>query len=192
MLRRLYARALLLAGSRHAEWWLAAVACAEASVLPLPPDALLVPMVVARPERAWRLAAVCTAGSVAGGAIGYLIGYALFDVVAVPLLRAYHYEAGLSRFRDAYATWGVWVILLKGLTPIPYKLVTIASGAARFDFATFMAASLLTRGARFFLEAWLLRRFGPQASRIIERRLALVLGVAVTAAVAGVAAVALL
>ena len=192
VLNRLYASALALAGGRFAPWWLAAVAFAEASFLPIPPDALLVPMVVARPQRGWMFAVIATLGSVAGGALGYLIGYALFDVIAVPLLRAYHYEAGLVRFRDAYATYGVWVILLKGLTPIPYKLVTIASGAAKFDFGLFMVASLVTRGARFLLEAGLLKRFGPEASRIIERRLALVLGITVAAAMAGVAAVALL
>ncbi len=190
MLRRLYPRLLALAAGRLAPFWLAAVAFAEASFFPLPPDMLLVPMVLARPARAWRLATICTAASVAGGALGYLIGYALFDTIAVPVLRAYHYEAGLARFRDAYAAYGVWVILLKGVTPIPYKLVTIASGAAHFDFAVFMAASLATRGARFFLLAWLVRRFGPQAATLIERRLGLVLGAAALAAVAGVAALA--
>lgn len=190
MLRRHYPRLLALAASRPAPLWLTGVAFAEASFLPVPPDMLLVPMALARPDRAWRLAAICTAGSVAGGALGYLIGYALFDTLAVPLLRAYHYQAGLARFRDAYAVYGVWVILLKGVTPIPYKLVTIASGAAHFDFAVFMAASLATRGARFFLLAWVVRRFGAGAAALIERRLGLVLGAAALAAVAGVAALA--
>ena len=174
MIQRLYRRVLALAASRHAPWWLAAVAFAESSVFPVPPDALLVPMALARPGRAWRLATICTAASVAGGALGYLIGYALFDQLARPLLHAYHYEAAFARFQATYAKWGLWVILIKGLTPIPYKIVTIASGAARFDFPLFMAASLVTRGVRFFLLAALLRRFGEPVRDFIERRLALV------------------
>lgn len=174
MIQRLYHRVLALAASRHAPWWLAAVAFAESSVFPVPPDALLVPMALARPGRAWRLATICTAASVAGGALGYLIGYALFDQLAQPLLHAYHYEAAFARFQATYAKWGLWVILIKGLTPIPYKIVTIASGAARFDFPLFMAASLVTRGVRFFLLAALLRRFGEPVRDFIERRLALV------------------
>ncbi len=174
MIQRLYRRVLTLAAAPHAPWWLAAVAFAESSFFPVPPDALLVPMALARPGRAWRLAAICTAASVAGGALGYLIGYALFDQLALPLLRAYHYESAFTRFQATYARWGLWVILVKGLTPIPYKIVTIASGAARFDFPLFMAASLLTRGVRFFLLAALLRRFGEPVRDFIERRLALV------------------
>ena len=174
MIQRLYRRVLALAASRHAPWWLAAVAFAESSFFPVPPDALLVPMALARPGRAWRLAAICTGASVAGGALGYLIGYALFDQLARPLLHAYHYEAAFARFQSTYARWGLWVILIKGLTPIPYKIVTIASGAAKFDFPLFMAASVVTRGVRFFLLAALLRRFGEPVRDFIERRLALV------------------
>ena len=174
MLQRLYSRVLALAASPNAPWWLAAVAFAESSFFPLPPDALLVPMALARPHRAWRFAAICTVASVAGGALGYLIGYALFDQLARPLLHAYHYEAAFARFQATYARWGLWVILVKGLTPIPYKIVTIASGAARFDFTVFMMASVVTRGLRFFLVAALLRRFGPPVRDFIERRLTLV------------------
>ncbi|MBV9735140.1 MAG: DedA family protein, partial [Acidisphaera sp.] len=140
MLRRLYDRVLALAGSPRAPWWLAAMAFAEASFFPIPPDALLIPMAIARPDRAWRFAALCTVGSVAGGALGYFIGYALFNEIAAPLLRAYGYTAALARFQAMYAQYGLWVILIKGLTPIPYKIVTIASGAARFDFPLFMVA----------------------------------------------------
>jgi membrane protein YqaA with SNARE-associated domain len=131
-------------------------------------------MALARPDRALRLAAICTAASVAGGALGYLIGYALFDVLATPLLHAYHYEAAFARFQETYARYGVYVILVKGLTPIPFKIVTIASGAAHFDFAVFLAASLVTRGARFFLLAILLRYFGEPVRAFIETRLVLV------------------
>jgi membrane protein YqaA with SNARE-associated domain len=174
MLRRLYDRVLALAGRPNAPWWLAAIAFAESSFFPVPPDVLLVPMALARPERAWRLAAICTVSSVAGGVLGYLIGYWLFEAIAQPLLHAYHYEAAFARFEQTYAQYGVWVILVKGLTPIPYKIVTIASGVAHFDFAVFLAASLVTRGLRFFLLAALLRKFGAPVRTFIEQRLVLV------------------
>ncbi len=174
MLDRLYQRVLALSASRHAPWWLALVSFAEASFFPVPPDVVLVPMALARPGLAWRYAAICTAASVAGGALGYLIGYALFDQLAAPLLHAYHYDAAFARFQETYARWGLWVILVKGLTPIPYKIVTIASGAAKFDFAVFMAASAATRGARFFLVATLLHFYGDHVRVFIERRLTLV------------------
>jgi len=174
MLQRLYHRVLALSASRYAPWWLAAISFAEASFFPIPPDVLLVPMALARPDRAWRLALICTVASVTGGALGYLIGYALFDVLAEPILHAYHYDAAFARFQDTYAKWGLWVILIKGITPIPYKIVTIASGAANFSFPLFMAASLVTRGARFFLVATLLHYFGEPVRDFIERRLTLV------------------
>jgi membrane protein YqaA with SNARE-associated domain len=185
MLTRFYHWVLALAASPRASWWLAAVAFAESSFFPVPPDALLIPMVIARPERAFRLAAICTVGSVAGGALGYFIGYELFDVLARPLLDAYHYQDAFARFQATYATYGLWVILIKGLTPIPYKIVTIASGAAHFDFAVFMVASIVTRGARFFLVAALLRQFGTPVRDFIERRLTLVTTVAAAAVVGG-------
>ena len=174
MLQRLYRRVLALSAGPYAPAWLAAIAFAESSFFPIPPDVLLIPMALARPDRAWRLAGICTVASVIGGAFGYLIGYALFDVVAVPLLHAYHYEAAFERFRQTYAEWGLWVILIKGLTPIPFKIVTIASGAAQFNFPLFIAASIVTRGARFFLVATLLHYFGEPVRTFIERRLTLV------------------
>ncbi len=164
-----------LAVRPDAVWWLAGVSFAESSFLPLPPDPLLLAMSLAKPERAWWLATVCTVGSVAGGVLGYVIGYALFDVLAQPLLHAYGYEAGFARFTEMYAKYGLWVILLKGLTPIPFKIVTIASGAAKYNFAVFLLASFITRGGRFFLIAALLRRYGEGARDFVERRLALVL-----------------
>lgn len=182
MLRRLYDRVLALAASRRAPVWLAVISFTESSFFPIPPDALLIPMCLARPDRAWRLAAICTVSSVLGGALGYYIGYALFEVLAAPIIQFYHYEAAFERFKATYAEWGLWVILVKGATPIPYKIVTIASGAASFDFTVFMLASIVTRGARFFLVAGLLRRYGERVRDFIERRLTLV----TTAAVAGV------
>jgi membrane protein YqaA with SNARE-associated domain len=182
MLRALYDRVLALAAHRRAPAYLAAVSFAESSVFPIPPDAMLIPMCIARPERAYRYAAVCTAASVLGGVLGYLIGLYLFEALAEPVLRAYGYADALARFQGWYDRWGALVILIKGLTPIPYKIVTIASGAAHFSFAAFLAASVATRGARFFLLAFLLRRFGPPVRDFIERRLTLV----TTGAAAGI------
>jgi membrane protein YqaA with SNARE-associated domain len=192
MLRRLYDKTLRLAASPNAPWWLAAVAFIESSVFPIPPDAVLIPMVLARPDRAWRLALICTLGSVAGGALGYLIGYAVFDQLARPVIDFYGYGQKFVAFQDLYARWGLWVILIKGMTPIPYKIVTIASGAAHFNFAVFMAASLATRAARFFLVAGLLKAFGPPIRDFIERRLTLVTSVAAAGVVGGFLALRLL
>ena len=192
MLRRLYDRVLALAASRLAPVWLAVISFAESSIFPIPPDALLIPMCLARPDRAWRLALICTVASVLGGVLGYFIGYALFEVIAEPILRLYHYEAAFERFKATYAEWGLWVILIKGATPIPYKIVTIASGAASFNFAVFMAASIATRGARFFLVAGLLRAYGEPVREFIERRLTLVTTLGVLGVVGGFALLKLL
>lgn len=185
MLRRLYLRTLALAASPRAPWWLAAIAFAEASCFPIPPDALLIPMALARPREAWRFATICTVASVIGGALGYFIGYAVFDQLARPLIRFYGYGDRFAAFQALYAQYGLWVILIKGLTPIPYKIVTIASGAAHFDFWVFMAASIVTRGMRFFLVAALLRVFGTPVRDFIERRLALVTGALAAGVVGG-------
>lgn len=185
MLRTLYDRLLMLAGSPRAELWLALVAFAESSFFPVPPDALLLPMVLARPQHAYRFAAICTAASVVGGMVGYLIGATLYEQVAAPLVRFYHYEAGMQSFREGFAANGAWIILLKGLTPIPYKIVTITAGLAQFDFPTFVAASVITRGGRFFLVAALVRRFGAPIQAFIEKRLMLVTTVSAVVIVAG-------
>jgi membrane protein YqaA with SNARE-associated domain len=174
MLRNLYTRVMALAASPNAAWWLALIAFAESSFFPIPPDALLVPMALARPRAAWRFAAICTAASVAGGALGYLIGFAVFDQVARPILDIYGYGQAYAAFQAKFQEYGLWIILIKGLTPIPYKIVTIAAGAARFDFLPFMLASVLTRGARFFLVATLLHFFGDRVRDFIEKRLTLV------------------
>ena len=174
MLKRFYDRVIALAGHRHAGWWLVAVAFAEASFFPIPPDALLVAMGIARPRRVWVYAILATIGSVAGGALGYYIGYAVFDRLAQPIIHFYHMDHAFQAFQAKFTRYGLYVILIKGLTPIPYKIVTIAAGAARFNFALFMAASLVTRGGRFFLVAAIIRLFGEAARDFIERRLMLV------------------
>ena len=186
MLRRFYDRVLLLSASPRAPLWLALVSFAESSFFPIPPDALLVPMALARPARAWRLAAICTAASVVGGMLGYLIGYALYDQVALPLIRFYHLQAKADAFVAGFQQYGLWIILIKGLTPIPYKIVTIASGLAHFDFPLFMAASVATRGARFFLVAALIRFYGEPVRAFIERRLTLVTSLTAAGIVGGV------
>jgi membrane protein YqaA with SNARE-associated domain len=174
MLASLYARVMALAASPNAAWWLALIAFAESSFFPIPPDALLLPMALAKPRTAWRFAAICTAASVTGGALGYLIGFAVFDQVARPILDLYGYGPAFEAFQAKFREYGLWIVLIKGLTPIPYKIVTIAAGAARFDFTTFMAASVLTRGVRFFLVATLLHFFGDAVRDFVERRLTLV------------------
>jgi membrane protein YqaA with SNARE-associated domain len=185
MLRHLYDRVLALAGSRLAPVWLAVISFTESSFFPIPPDALLIPMCLARPDRAWRLALICTISSVLGGAFGYLIGYALFEVLAAPVIRFYHYEAAFERFKATYDQYGLWVILIKGFTPIPFKIVTIASGAASFNFGIFILASIATRAARFFLVAGLLRFYGEPMRAFIERRLTLVTTLGVAGIVCG-------
>src|SRR5580698_2090206 len=174
MLRKSYARVMALAASPNAGWWLALIAFAEASFFPIPPDVMLIPMALARPRAAWRFAAICTVASVAGGALGFLIGFAVFDQVARPILSIYGYGPAYAAFQAKFQEYGLWIVLIKGLTPIPYKIVTIAAGAARFDFGMFMLASALTRGARFFLVATLLHFFGDSVRDFIETRLTLV------------------
>jgi membrane protein YqaA with SNARE-associated domain len=174
LLHALYARVMNLAQHPRAGFWLGVVSFAESSVFPIPPDAMLIPMALARPDQAWRLATICTVCSVLGGILGYVLGYFLFEMLAQPILSAYGYADALTRFEDWFQRWGAAVILVKGLTPIPYKIVTIAAGAAKMDFAVFLATSLVTRAARFFLLAALIRRFGPGVKDFIERRLVLV------------------
>jgi membrane protein YqaA with SNARE-associated domain len=171
MLRRLYDYIIELSSRPRALWALAAVAFAESSFFPIPPDAMVIPMALARPDRGWRIATVCTVASVVGGMFGYAIGYFLYETIGQWLVSVYHYENAMDQFRDAYARWGLWIILLKGLTPIPYKLVTITSGVAHYDFLVFVVASIVTRGARFFVEVALLRRYGPSIREFVERYL---------------------
>jgi membrane protein YqaA with SNARE-associated domain len=177
-------RTLALARSPHAEWALFGLSFAESSFFPLPPDLLLGPMAAAEPRKWARYALVCTVASVLGGTLGYAIGYFLREW----LLQFEIFQHQLDGFEEAFSCWGLWIILIKGLTPIPYKLVTIASGMALFNLPIFIGASLVTRGVRFFLVAWLFQRFGPQIAPVLEKRLGLVLlGVAVFIVLAVVA-----
>ncbi|MBL8667541.1 MAG: DedA family protein [Rhodospirillales bacterium] len=185
MLRRLYDRVMQLAEGPQAEKWLAVISFSESSFFPIPPDVMIVPMVLARPERAWRIAAICTIASVLGGFFGYAIGYFLYEAVGRPIVDFYGYQAAFEKFHHQFQEWGLWIILIKGMTPIPYKIVTIASGVAHFDLAVFAAASLATRAARFFLVAALLKAFGPPLRTFIERYLTLVTTALLLAIVGG-------
>ncbi len=171
MLRRLYDRTMALAAHRHALFFLAAVSFVESSLFPIPPDVLLIPMVMAARERAFRIALVCTLASVAGGLAGYAIGALLFDAVGRPLLSFYGYMAEFARFQAAYNDWGAWIVALAGITPFPYKVITIASGVTGLDLVTFTVASALSRGARFFVVAALLWYFGAPIRAFLERHL---------------------
>jgi membrane protein YqaA with SNARE-associated domain len=174
MLREVYDKVISLAARPTASLWLFAIAFAEAIFLPIPPDILLLPMGLARPRLAWRFAAITTIGSVMGGAIGYFVGYALFNRLAQPIIHILHYEARFAAFQAGFAHWGGAFILMQALLPIPFPIVTIACGAAKFNFAAFISLSLVSRGTRFFLEATLLRYFGEPAREFIEKRLGLV------------------
>ena len=192
MFRKLYDWTLRLAGHRHAIVWLGAISFAESSFFPIPPDVLVIPMVLARRDQAWLIATVVTVTSVLGGMAGYLIGHFLYDSVGAWLMRLYGMTDDVEAFRAWFAEWGVWIVLIKGLTPIPFKLVTIASGFAGMNFPAFVLAAAVTRGARFFLIAALLKRFGEPMQAFIEKRLTLVGWLFLAALAAGFAAVMLI
>ena len=173
MLRRLYDWCVAAAGKPHAAWTLGAVSFAESSFFPVPPDIMLIPMALARPDRAYFFAAICTVTSVVGGLLGYFIGAELYATVGQWLIGLYGYGDKMEAFRQAYDQYGAWIILLKGLTPIPYKIVTITSGFAGFNLGLFVVLSIVTRGMRFFVVAFLLHRYGDRARGIIEERLTL-------------------
>ena len=171
MLKRIYDWCLAAADKPYALWILAAVSFAESSFFPIPPDVMLVPMSLARPQRAWLYAVVCTLTSVAGGIVGYAIGAGLYDSVGLWLMHLYGLTDKVEAFRASYAEWGAWIIIGKGLPPIPYKLVTITSGFAGYNVWLFILCSLIARGGRFFIVAVLLNRYGDVIRAEIERRL---------------------
>ena len=188
MLRRLYDWCIAAAGKPYATWLLGVISFVESSFFPIPPDVMLIPMSLARPDKAYFYATVCTITSVAGGVLGYFIGSALYNSVGLWLIHLYGYGDKVEAFREAYAQWGGWIILLKGLTPIPYKIVTIASGFAGYNLPMFIGLSVLARGGRFFLLAFLLHRYGAQARVIIEERLGLWVTIGAIVLVGGIIA----
>jgi membrane protein YqaA with SNARE-associated domain len=191
MLRRLYDQVMRLSASPRAPVALFAIAFAESSFFPIPPDTLLAPMVLAKPANAWRYAAICTAGSVIGGLLGYAIGFSL-EPIGRWLLAMSGHAGGEAALRAGFAKWGVGVILLQGLLPVPYKLVTITCGLAHFPLWEMVAASCVTRSARFFGVTALVKRFGPTLLPVIERRLALAAGAVVAVIVLAVVGLRLL
>src|SRR5437016_3337443 len=188
MLRRLYDWCIAAADKPYATWLMGIISFVESSFFPIPPDAMLIPMALARPDRAWFFATVCTVTSVAGGMLGYAIGALLYDSVGLWLISLYGLGGKVESFRQAYAYWGTWIILVKGLTPIPYKLVTIVSGFAGYNFLAFVLLSFIARGMRFYAVAFLLNRYGARARVIIEERLEFWATLALILLVAGIVA----
>lgn len=188
MLRKLYDWTISLAESRHALWALAFVAFIESSVFPIPPDLLLIPMVIAAPRRAWLIAGVATVSSVLGGLFGYYIGWGLFESVGRPVLEFYGKDKYFEEFAVRYNEWGAWAVLIAGVTPFPYKVITILSGTTGLNLGVFIVASIVARGLRFFLVAALLWKFGPPIRTFIERRLGLMFTIFVVLLLGGFAA----
>ena len=162
-----------LAARPRALWILALVSFAESSFFPIPPDVMLIPMVLAAPTRAWRIAAVCTIASVVGGAAGYAIGIGAFEAVGQPVLDFYGYMHKFEDFQALYREWGIWIVSAGGFTPLPYKVITITSGVMKLDIGTFLIVSLVSHGLRFFIVAALLWYFGEPIRRFIEANLGL-------------------
>lgn len=191
MLRKLYDWVFEQARKPYAEKTMAAVSFAEASFFPIPPDVMLAPMILSRPDRAYRYAAVCSIASLLGGLFGYAIGVFL-EPVALRLLEIFGHGMDLSVYQSWFASNGFLVILGKGLTPIPFKLVTIAAGLAHFNLGLFILAVAITRSGRFFLEAWILKTWGPAMLEMVEKRLALWVTVGIVVLVGGFLALKLL
>jgi membrane protein YqaA with SNARE-associated domain len=185
MLRRFYDWIMSYSSHPHAEWVLASVSFAESSFFPLPPDPLYMAMLIANRERTWYLATLCTVSSVVGGLLGYYIGYTLFESIGEWIIHTYKLEDSFYRLRTGFQQWGFWLVALKGLTPIPYKIVTITSGVAHLNLFTFTVASLIARGFRFYLLAGLSWQYGPAMRDYIERNLGLVTTLALVALVGG-------
>jgi len=171
MLRRIYDWCIDAADKPYALWILGAVSFAESSFFPVPPDVMLLPMSLARPRHAWLFATWCTIASVAGGVLGYAIGALLYDSLGQWLINLYGLGGKVEAFRASYAEWGALIIIGKGLTPIPYKLVTITSGFAGYNIWLFVLCSVVARGGRFFIVAVLLNRYGDFIRKELERRL---------------------
>jgi membrane protein YqaA with SNARE-associated domain len=173
MLRRLYDWVMILAGHRHAEPALAGVAFVESSVFPIPPDVMLMPMAYAHPSRAFRYALVATIASVLGGLLGYAIGFFLFETVGRAILEFYGFTEEFEVFALRYNEHGAAIVFFAGLTPFPFKVITIASGVTALNLVSFVLASIAARGLRFFLVCGLIYWFGPPVRGFVERHLGL-------------------
>lgn len=189
MLRGIYDWTLRMAAHKRAEWALAGVSFVESSIFPIPPDVLLMPMVLADRSKAWRYATIATIASVIGGFLGYAIGYFLFEAVGKAILEFYHVMDKYDALKHSFDEWGAWIIIAKGWTPIPFKFLTITSGALQFGLLAFTVASVISRGMRFFLVAGLLWAFGPPIRAFVEKRLGLVTTLFVVILVGGFIAI---
>ena len=185
MLQRTYTWILSFANHPYAIWILAAVSFAESSFFPIPPDPLYIAMLLARREKTWQLAAICTLSSVIGGWLGYAIGYGLYESLGAVILQTYGLQSAFDRFQDSFNEWGFWIVALKGLTPIPYKVVTIACGVTGLDFSTFTLASVIARGFRFFTLALLFWYCGPTIKEYIDKNLTFVTLASIAALLGG-------
>ena len=173
-MRKLYKNLLSAAKHRHANRYLAIVAFSESTFFPIPPDVMLIPMVLAKPNDWWRIALTCTLFSVIGGIAAYFVGFFLVQLVALPLLEFYNYQNKILEFNEMYHNWGGWVVFLAGLTPFPYKIITIASGMTQLNLALFIALSVLSRGLRFFAVSVLLYYFGDSIRALLEKYFGLI------------------
>lgn len=189
MIRRLYDWTLGLAQHPHALWALAVVAFIESSVFPIPPDIIMIPMIIAQPRRAWVIAGVALVASVLGGLLGYAIGALAFDTIGQPILASLGKADAMTEFSERFNDMGFWAVLTAGVTPFPYKVITIMSGWTGMPLATFITTSILARGLRFFIVAGLLWRFGAPIQDFIERRLGLMFTLAVVLLLGGFAVV---
>jgi len=169
--RKVYDYTLNLAAKKNALVWLFAISFIESSFFPIPPDIMIIPMVLATPNKAYKIAGVALLASVLGGYLGYAIGVFGFEVIAKPLLEFYGYMDNFHKFENYYHEYGAWIVFGAGITPFPYKIITIASGVVRLDLIVFTIASILARGIRFYIIAWLLKRFGEPMKTFIEKNL---------------------
>ena len=185
MIRRLYDWTLGLAQHRHALWALAVVAFVESSFFPIPPDILMIPMIIARPSRDWLIAGVALLASVLGGLLGYAIGALAFENLGQPILASLGKTDAMAEFSTRFNDMGFWAVLVAGVTPFPYKVITIMSGWTGMPLGTFIMTSILARGLRFFVVAGLLWRFGAPIRDFIERRLGLMFTLAVALLIGG-------
>lgn len=171
LIHKTYDTMLSLSAKDHAMLFLFLVAFAESSFFPIPPDVMIIPMVLATPQKAWRIAGLATFASVIGGYFGYIIGSCFFDLIAKPLLEMYNALDQFKEFENYYHLYGAWIVFGAGITPFPYKIITIASGVVHLDLFIFTIASILARGIRFFLVAWLLKKYGAPMKVFIEKNL---------------------
>ena len=169
--RKIYDSVFHLSKENGAIYWLFAVAFIESSFFPIPPDVMLIPMILAAPKKAWSIAGVATVGSVIGAYLGYAIGFYFFQLIAKPLLNFYGYLEKFNSFKDLYNQYGAWIVFGAGITPFPYKIITIASGVVHMNLIVFTIASIIARGMRFFLVAWLLKKYGETMREFIEKNL---------------------